>query len=560
MSEGETMDELHAQARSWLAQDPDPVTRTELTLLLEQHDDEALADRFAGPLEFGTAGLRGALGAGPNRMNRVVVAQAAAGLAEWLLAHESDPSVVIGHDARHNSRVFATDSAEILHAAGVHAYLLPEPVPTPVTAFAIGHLGCSAGIVVTASHNPPQDNGYKVYLADSSQIVPPADTQIAAAIADVGRIDALPRSHDYTHLDSSIERAYIDAVVALAHDGPRELTVVYTPLHGVGRQTLSRVAERAGFADVHVVETQADPDPDFPTVEFPNPEEPGAMDLALDLARNTGADVIIANDPDADRCAVGVRQDDDYRMLSGDQVGSLLGEFLLRRGVQGTYAASIVSSEMLGKQAAEYGQPWKQTLTGFKWLGKIPDLVFGFEEALGYSVAPHIARDKDGISAALAIMELAAELKAEGRHLVDFLDEIAIRHGWHETGQLSLRVDDLDVIASAMNTMRTNPPTTLADHAVLAVDDFAHGFGDLPPSDMIRLQLDGEARIICRPSGTEPKLKCYLQVVVPVDPPAGSHSAGSHSAGAAVDRARQQAQHTLESLKTDLAAAMGLNT
>lgn len=535
-------DDLHARVRAWLDHDPDPATRTELSLLLERRDEDALEDRFAGPLEFGTAGLRGALGAGPNRMNRVVVAQAAAGLARWLHEHYDEPSVVIGHDARHYSRVFAQDSAEILQGAGVRARLLPGPLPTPVTAFAIGYLGCSAGIVVTASHNPPQDNGYKVYLSDSSQIVPPADAQISASIAESGRVDELPRSRDYMELGDAPARAYTERVAALAGDGPRDLTVAYTPIHGVGRDIFLDIAQRTGFTDVHVVPKQSEPDPDFPTVEFPNPEEPGAMDLAFSLAHEKQADLIIANDPDADRCAVGVHAGADYQMLSGDQVGALLGEFLLRRGVHGTYAASIVSSDMLGKQAAAYGQRWQQTLTGFKWLGKIPDLVFGFEEAQGYSVAPDISRDKDGISASIAVMKLAAQLKRDGRTLIDFLGEIAELHGWHETDQLSLRVENLDVIANAMEQLRTSPPSALGGYAVTSVDDFANGFDGLPPSDMIRLQLSGGARIICRPSGTEPKLKCYLQAVVPV--------------ADSVDDTRAQALGILDRLKTDLASAL----
>ena len=312
--------ELLDRARDWLSQDPDPVTRDELQRLIDAGDTAGLADRFGQRLQFGTAGLRGALGAGPNRMNRVIVAQAASGLAAYLLEHEAEPSVVIGYDARHNSDVFARDTAEIMQGAGVAAHLLPGPLPTPVTAFAIRHLGCSAGVVVTASHNPPEDNGYKVFLADSSQIVPPADTDISAQIDAVGRVDEMPRSDGYTRLGPEIAEAYVEAVAALPHDGPRDIVAVYTPLHGVGRDTLVDVVRRTRFPDLHVVREQAEPDPDFPTVAFPNPEEPGAMDLALKLASEVHADVIVANDPDADRCAVGVREDvgEAYRMLTGD--------------------------------------------------------------------------------------------------------------------------------------------------------------------------------------------------------------------------------------------------
>ena len=543
--------ELLDRARDWLSQDPDPVTRDELQRLIDADDTAELADRFGQRLQFGTAGLRGAVGAGPNRMNRVIVAQAASGLAAYLLEHEPEPSVVIGYDARHNSDVFARDTAEIMQGAGVAAHLLPGPLPTPVTAFAIRHLGCSAGVVVTASHNPPQDNGYKVFLADSSQIVPPADTDISAQIDAVGRVDEMPRSDGYTRLGPEIAEAYVEAVAALPHDGPRDIVAVYTPLHGVGRDTLVDVVRRTRFPDLHVVREQAEPDPDFPTVAFPNPEEPGAMDLALKLASEVHADVIVANDPDADRCAVGVREDvgEAYRMLTGDQVGALLADFCLRRGFSGTFAASIVSSDLLGRQAEAFGQPWQQTLTGFKWIGKIPDLAFGYEEALGYCVAPHIARDKDGVSAIITVLEMAAALKAEGRTLLDRLDDLYREHGLHATSQLSVRVDDLTIITAAMQRLRSSPPTSLAGIDVASVDDLADGYRGLPPTDGIRLGLGtgariSAARIICRPSGTEPKIKCYVEVVVPV--------------GDSMDAARDEAQAAIDGIKADLANALGL--
>ncbi|MGZ5420675.1 MAG: phospho-sugar mutase, partial [Aeromicrobium sp.] len=477
---------------------------------------------------------------------RVIVAQAAAGLAAYLLAGEESPSVVVGYDARHNSEVFARDTAEIMTGAGVSAHLLPTCLPTPVLAFAIRHLGVSAGVMVTASHNPPQDNGYKVYLSDSSQIVPPADAEISAAIDAVGPVDGLPRGNDYVVLGNDVADAYVDAVAALPTGTARDIVAVYTPMHGVGRDTLVEAVKRTGFPPVHVVPAQADPDPDFSTVAFPNPEEPGAMDLSLKLASEVGADIIIANDPDADRCAVGVRDGESYRMLSGDQVGSLLGDFLLRRGVTGTYAASIVSSSVLGRQAAAYGQPFEQTLTGFKWIGKIPTLAYGYEEALGYSVAPHIARDKDGISAVIRVLELAAELKAEGRTIFDQLNDIAREHGLHATGQLSVRVEDLSIISNAMQTLRSQPPTVLGGLAVESVDDLQNGYKGLPPTDGIRLGLEGGARIICRPSGTEPKLKCYLEVVVPV--------------GDSIDAARTEGQRSLDAIRKDLAVALGLSS
>lgn len=537
------MDPIDA-ARDWISQDPDAQTRDELTALIAAGDHAEIAARFAGRLEFGTAGLRGELGAGPMRMNRVTVARAAAGLARYLLAEETRPSVVIGYDARTNSDVFARDTAEIMQAAGVRALLLPEHLPTPVLAFAIGHLGASAGVMVTASHNPPRDNGYKVYLADTSQIVPPADADIAARIDAVGRVDQLPRDAGYTVLSADVAEAYLDAVAALVPEGPRELTVAYTPMHGVGGRLFTRAAERAGFPAPHVVDQQADPDPAFPTVAFPNPEEPGAMDLALELASSIDADLVIANDPDADRCAVGVRTAGGHRMLTGDQVGALLAESLLRRGVAGTYASSIVSSDLLGRQAAVHGQPWRQTLTGFKWIGKVHGLVYGYEEALGYCVAPHIARDKDGISAALLVMALASSLRSEGRTLLDLLEDLYRQHGWHATGQLAVRVDDLAIIDRAMERLRSEPPSRLAESAVTAVDDLARGYQGLPPTDGVRLGLEGGSRIICRPSGTEPKLKCYVEAVV--------------AAGASLEEARMRAAATVQAIITDLRSYLGV--
>ncbi|MEJ7634089.1 phospho-sugar mutase, partial [Aeromicrobium sp.] len=436
-----------------------------------------------------------------------------------------------------------------MEGAGVHAFLLPTHLPTPVLAFAIRHLGCSAGVMVTASHNPPQDNGYKVYLQDSSQIVPPADADISAAIDAAGRVDQMPRSDAYELAGPEVAEAYVEAVVALPAAGPRDVVAVYTPMHGVGRDTLVEAVARAGFPPLHVVREQGEPDPDFPTVAFPNPEEPGAMDLALKLSSEVGADVIVANDPDADRAAVGVRDGEAYRMLTGDQVGALLADFLLRKGVEGTYAASIVSSDLLGRQAAAFAQPSEQTLTGFKWLGKIPTLVFGYEEALGYSVAPDIARDKDGVSAIITVLELAATLKAEGRTLLDQLDDIYRQHGLHATSQLSVRVEDLTIISRAMDTLRSSPPASLGGMAVTSVDDLADGYHGLPPTDGIRLGLAGappieSGRIICRPSGTEPKLKCYLEIVVPVTE--------------SVETSRQIADQQIADIKADLAATLGI--
>src|SRR6476659_2625289 len=542
------------RARAWAAEDPDDRTRAELERLIDAvaggADATELADRFDGTLEFGTAGLRGALGAGSNRMNRVVVTHAAAGLAAYLKDNGAtrESSVVIGYDARHNSDVFARDTAEVMTGAGLKAYVLPRPLPTPLLAFAIRELGCAAGVMVTASHNPPEDNGYKVYLGDGSQIVPPADAEIASRIAAVGPLADVPRGDGGTTLREDIIDRYLDTAAELAGDGPRDLEIVYTPLHGVGGTSVVQVLETAGFDAPSVVEQQEHPDPDFPTVAFPNPEEPGAMDLAMALAERQGADLVVANDPDADRCAAAVPGPHGWRMLRGDAVGALLAHHLLRRGKKGTYATSIVSSSLLGRMAAAAGQSYAETLTGFKWIGRVDGLAFGYEEALGYCVDPEHVRDKDGVSALLLVVDLAATLKAEGRTLTDRLDDIARAHGLHATDQLSARVTDLSLIAAAMERLRSAPPATLGGLKVERVDDLAKGSAELPPTDGLRFTLAEDARAIVRPSGTEPKIKCYLEVVVPV-------AAGEEDG---VDAARISAAGRLDAIRGDLPAAAGL--
>ena len=549
------MTELTDRARAWAAEDPDEQTRAELEALVAAAENDPaaaadLADRFDGGLEFGTAGLRGALGAGPNRMNRVVVIRAAAGVAAYLLdqGHRGG-TVVVGYDARHGSDVFAEDTAAVMVGAGLRAVLLPRPLPTPVLAYAIRALGCVAGVMVTASHNPPQDNGYKVYLGDGSQIVPPADAEISARIDAVGPLAGVRRAEGWTRLGAEVVESYLSDVGGLVDaGGPRDLTTVYTPLHGVGGETVAVVMERAGFPAPHVAAAQAEPDPDFPTVAFPNPEEPGAMDLAMALAAEVDADVVVANDPDADRCAVAVPDAHGWRMLRGDEVGALLGDFLLRSGTVGVYANSIVSSTLLGKLAAAHGQPHEETLTGFKWIGRVEGLAYGYEEALGYCVAPDLVRDKDGVSALLLVVDLAARLKAEGRTLTDRLDDIAREHGLHATDQLSVRFTDLSLIAAAMERLRSAPPATLGGLKVERVDDLAEGSADLPPTDGLRFHLAEDARVVVRPSGTEPKIKCYLEVVVPVD--------ADETDG--VDAARISAAGRLDAIRGDLAAAAGL--
>ncbi|MGN7799218.1 phospho-sugar mutase [Leifsonia sp. 22587] len=528
--------QLLEEARAWLAQDPDPETRAELDSLIvaaEAGSAEAVADlhsRFDERLAFGTAGLRGEIAAGPNRMNRVLVAQAAAGFARWLLEHAEGgtPSVVIGYDGRKNSDVFARDTAELMAGAGIRAVLLPRLLPTPVLAFAVRHLEASAGVMVTASHNPPNDNGYKVYLGGEdhgSQIVPPVDAEIAAHILDVatGSVADLPRSDRYEVAPDDFEQAYIDATVAVASSpAPRDaVPFVYTAMHGVGWRTAREVFARAGFAAPTPVAAQIDPDPAFPTVAFPNPEEPGAMDLSFATARDSGADLIIANDPDADRLAVAIpdrASADGYRRLSGNEVGALLGWRAAElatasadeRGAFGTLACSIVSSPALAAVARAYRLDFADTLTGFKWVSRAPGLVYGYEEALGYLVNPGTVRDKDGISAAVAFLDLANALAADGVTIAQQLDAFAERFGFFASDQISLRVTELSRIGEIMAALRSAPPSHLGDVRVTQIDDLRDGFGGLPPSDVLRILLEDGSRVMVRPSGTEPKLKIYI--------------------------------------------------
>ncbi len=535
-------------ARAWAAADPHAGDRAEIEALVAAGDTAELGRRFAGPLTFGTAGLRGPLRAGPAGMNAAVVTRAAAGLGAWLTgAGHGGGRVVVGFDARRRSEEFAHVTAAVLTAAGFTVSVLPRPLPTPVLSSAVRSLRCVAGVMVTASHNPPQDNGYKVYLADGAQLVPPADREIEAAIAAVGPADGVPTSDGWTRLGEDVVAGYVDAVVAALQPervpaaDRAALTVAYTAMHGVGADTTRAVFAAAGFAPPASVPEQDAPDPAFPTVSFPNPEEPGAVDLLVALAERTGADVAIAEDPDADRCSVvcGGRQ------LTGDEVGGLLGDWLLRRGVRGTYAASLVSGSLLHALAQAHGVRFAETPTGFKWIIRAgtdaEPLVFGYEEALGYAVAPDVARDKDGISAALAVALLAAELKATGRTLTDRLDELAVEHGLFATGQLSVRVEDLAVITDAMARLRADPPRRLLGREVTATD-LRH---EDPPVDAVRLLGDG-VRVVVRPSGTEPKLKAYLEAVVPVHDDAG------------VIAARGRGEDELDQLRGEMAQALGL--
>jgi phosphomannomutase len=548
--------DLIERATSWRDDDPDEATRAELGVLLEAAragDADAsaqLADRFAGTLEFGTAGLRGAMGAGPNRMNRSIVIRAAAGLTAYLRESRPDPLVVIGFDARHSSDVFARDTAAVVVAAGGRAMVLPRPLPTPVLAFAIRRLGADAGVMVTASHNPARDNGYKVYLGDGSQIVPPSDTGIAAHIARVGLVADVPRADSgWTTLNDDVLEAYLDAAAAVvAPESPRELKVVHTSLHGVGSDVVIAAFARAGFSAPIVVASQSEPDPEFPTVSFPNPEEPGAIDAALELAAEVHPDLVLANDPDADRCAVAVRDPGasivdaagvhgpaPWRMLRGDEVGSLLGAHILSRAVgpDAVFANSIVSSRLLAAMAADAGIRHEETLTGFKWISRVAGLRYGYEEAIGYCVDPDKVRDKDGISAALMLAEMAAGLAAHGRSLLDVLDDLSLAHGVHATDAFAVRVEDLSLIGTLMSRLRKRPPSVLGGVPVVRIDDLAQGSEQLPPTDGLRYLLADRSRVIVRPSGTEPKLKIYLEAIVaviPADRPSGLAAARAEAA------------------------------
>jgi phosphomannomutase len=511
---------LLAEVRAWIEDDPDPQTAEQLTALLAAEDEVALRKFFAGFLEFGTAGLRGPLGPGPSCMNQAVVGKTAAGIVAYM-KERSLTSVVIGRDARHGSEVFENISAEIFSGAGLKVSVLPRPLPTPVLAFAVNELGADVGVMVTASHNPRSDNGYKVYLGGTvdgvtyrgSQIISPADKQISAHIQSIESLKSMPRGSSWQILDEDIVEKYVERTKVLA-PRPAELKIVYTAMHGVGTKTLQRVFHRAGFPSLILVQSQAQPDPDFPTLPFPNPEEPGALDLALESAKAFDADLVIANDPDADRCSVAIKERDlTWRALRGDEIGAILGEVIAKNAQSGTLANSIVSSSILSKIAAHHQLNFEETLTGFKYIAKIPNLIFGYEEAIGFCVDSQTVNDKDGVSAALLMAQIATDLKSEGKTLNDLLDEIWETYGFHATEQVSIRVSDLALISTLMNKLRTQTITEIAGFKVLSKDDLAKPTNSLPATDGLRFNLEKKIRIIIRPSGTEPKIKCYIEVV-----------------------------------------------
>lgn len=557
---GEGVD-LAAEAAAWLARDPDPVTRAELRDLLDRDDREGLADRFRGLVAFGTAGLRAEMGAGPNRMNRLVIRYAAAGLADVLGA---GATVVVAHDCRRNSGVFAADAARVLAAAGCHVLCLDSEVPTPMLAFAVRERGADAGVMVTASHNPPGDNGFKVYLSDGIQIGPPKDAELAACMRQRAKADdvclAEPDDPRIEVLGPAVRAAYVDTVLSLvpgsAGSADRAaLSIVYTPLHGVGGALTEEVFARAGFRSFRVVAAQREPDPSFPTVPFPNPEEPGALDLALADAARNGADLVLAHDPDADRLGVAVPvaandpaagKSTSMRVLTGDEIGVLLAEHILRcsEGSDRLVATTFVSSRLLSRIAAHHGVRYVDTPTGFKWVMRpaVDDpssrFVFGYEEALGYAVGDAV-RDKDAITAALVFADLVATCKAAGGSVLDVLDELTRRHGAHATSNCHVRLPGptgRERIAQAMAQLRADPPERVDGRPVVEVLDLARpgSIPSLPPTDAVMLHVEGGDRIVVRPSGTEPKVKLYVEAVRPVPAGADLDDVRATAAGAAV--------------------------
>lgn len=511
---------LKSEVERWIADDPDPVTAAALQSLLDADDEKSLRVYFNGFLQFGTAGLRGPNGPGPSCMNRAVVGRTAAGIAQYM-KKRGLTRVVIGRDARHGSYDYAIESAEIFSGAGCEVFVLPRPLPTPVLAYATKALSADIGIMVTASHNPPADNGYKVYVGPTadgityafSQIINPTDGFIADEISAVTALSEQPRGSIWEIVAEEIIDQYISRTATLGPN-PGSLKIVYTAMHGVGTQTICEVFKRAGFPDLILVKEQSEPDPDFPTVAFPNPEEPGAIDLALATAKAHDADLVVANDPDADRCAAAIKdRNGQWRMLRGDELGVIFGEWIARSAPKGTFGNSIVSSSILKKISAHYGVNFKEVLTGFKWLAKIEDLAFGYEEAIGYAVDSTTVNDKDGISAAIFLAQIATTLAKQGRDLNDLLDEVWERHGFHATEQISIRVSDMSAITTLLAQLRTTPPRAIAGRTVESIDDLATPRDGLPPTDGLRIWLSGGVRIIIRPSGTEAKLKCYIEVI-----------------------------------------------
>lgn len=571
-------EELRTLARAWAEEDPDPETREEVMGLLDRGDLQGLRERFGSRLEFGTAGLRGILGAGPNRMNRMVVMRTTAGLAAHLKATLPDASergVVVGYDGRHLSLQASLDAASILAGHGIPAWVFPDFAPTPLTSFAVTHLGAAAGIMITASHNPPEYNGYKVYWENGAQIVPPHDRGISEAIDRVGAIAEIPRREEkeargaglWRDIASETIEAYLASIArhSITSDGKDRMEIVYTPLHGVGGRLAAEALRRHGFERVHCVAEQFDPDPDFPTVRFPNPEEDGAMDLAMTLAEETSANLVLANDPDADRLAVAVADPrGGYRLLSGNEIGLLLAEYLLSndpRQDDRLLITTIVSTPAAQAIAERHAVRYDEVLTGFKWIANRAmereaqtgtRFILGFEEALGYSVGT-TCRDKDGIGAAVIFAELAAHAAARGRSVLDELEALWRRYGLHLSRQHSTSLRGAEGkrrIQAIMEGLRKRPPEAIDGQQVVLTRDYREGLErdartgatqalTLPPSNVLSFFLRDGTRIIARPSGTEPKIKFYVDVRIEV--PEGAPLREAEAEGQRVIQSRLEA-------------------
>ena len=549
-------DELIARVGAWMAADPDEGDRATIQALLDAGDDEEIHRRFDEPLRFGTAGLRGPEMAGPAGMNRCAVRRATQGVVAWLaeIGVDAGAGVVVGRDARRGSESFNDEVVAVLLGAGVVVHEMPRPLPTPLTAYCVGALSAAAGIMITASHNPPADNGYKLYGPDGSQIVPPHD-EIVERHASAATAAALgDRSSPLHHVVSEeLLEGYREHMLARFAVASSDLSLAYTPLHGVGGEEMSRLLSRAGFSNVALVEDQMRPDPTFPGLPFPNPEEPGVLDAGIARAEMSGATLLLANDPDADRLGAAVRTAEGaWRVLRGDEIGWLLGSVALAEAQDDdVVATTIVSSSMLEKMAARAGVPYATTLTGFKWITKAADgrrLAFGYEEALGYAVDPCVA-DKDGLSAALALARLAHDLARHGLTLLDRLDELETRYGVHAGAQLSLRVSapgGRAVLGEVMARVRSTPPATLGGVALSEVIDLERGYNGLAPTEGLLWRLGGAGRVVVRPSGTEPKLKAYIEIV-------GEPSPDD------IGAQRQRASALLEAVRADLATLLALD-
>ena len=546
-------DELIAAANRWNSSDPHPPTKALGQLIIDEGNLARINEHFGSRLDFGTAGLRGEMGPGPNRMNHATVRRAAYGFAKHLIAQGEETSsrgIVIGFDARHGSREFAVETAQVCGALGIASFLYEECQPTPIVAHAIKYLGAAGGVIVTASHNPPKDNGYKVYWSNGAQIISPHDKEISRYIDEVDQVsdiavepmDKLLSNRTVQSVPPSVREAYFEEIMAeRVGQAGDSIKIVYTAMHGVGFKTMAEALTTAGFEALHPVSAQVQPDPDFPTVAFPNPEEEGAMDLALETALQVDADIILANDPDADRLCVGLRTTgDQYRVLTGNEVGTLIGDELLRKKCQGDgdlVATTIVSSQLLGKLATQYGADYRETLTGFKWLANAAiekesqggRFLFGFEEALGYSVGP-VVRDKDGISVALVLCDLVAELKASNQSLLDRLLEIYRVHGVHASAQHSIKLPGASgraEIEQMMTDLRAQPPESVGAYRVVKRIDYQEkqvwsdgtvtpSEENMPTSNVLGFYLEDGTRILARPSGTEPKIKFYFESVVSI--------------------------------------------